>query len=76
MHGEQAGNISLVERRGAGILLSRLDLSRRRLESSLEKLVTDISYRENMGRLKNLQDRVDGAANAAREMIRFMESGA
>lgn len=72
MHLEQAGNISLVTRQGAGIMLSRKDLTRRKLGSALEQLVSDSSFRENMLRLKALQDNVDGARTAAREIIRFL----
>jgi len=75
MHGEQAGNIALVQRQGAGIMLPKQALRRRQLVTALEKIVTNDSYRENMHRLKKLQDRVDGAANAAREMVRFLEAG-
>jgi UDP:flavonoid glycosyltransferase YjiC (YdhE family) len=73
MHGEQAGNISLVQRQGAGIMLPRKALNHRRLATALERIVSDTSYRENMQRLKRLQDPIDGAAKAAREMVRFLE---
>lgn len=73
MHGEQAGNIALVQRRGAGIMLPRKALSHRRLAAALERIVTDNSYRENMRRLKRLQDPIDGATDAARETVRFIE---
>ncbi len=75
MHGEQAGNISLVARQGAGIMLTKLDLNRRKLAAALEKIVTDNSYRESMHRLKRLQDPIDGAANAALEVLRFLSPG-
>ena len=73
MHGEQAGNISLVQRQRAGIMLARKALNPRRLANALERILADNSYRENMQRLKRLQDPIDGAANAAREMVRFLE---
>ena len=73
MHGEQAGNISLVKRQGAGIMLPKMALNRRRLANALERIVNDPRYRENMLRLKNLQDPIDGSAKAAVEMIRFLE---
>lgn len=76
MHGEQAGNISLVERQGAGIMLSRKELGRHKLAAALERIVTDGSYWKNMQRLKEMQDAVDGTANAAREIERFVEGGA
>ncbi len=75
MHGEQVGNISLVQRQGAGIMLPRKSLSHRWLSKALERIATDHSYRENMQRLKRLQDQIDGAVNAAREIIRFMGGG-
>lgn len=74
MHGEQAGNISLVERQGAGIMMSRKALSRHRLAVAIERITTDKSYRENMQRLKRIQDPIDGAANAAREIVHFIAS--
>jgi len=43
------------------------------LPAALDKIATDNSYRENMLRLKQFQDPIDGAANAAREMVRFLE---
>lgn len=72
MQMEQAGNISLVVRQGAGLMLSRLDLNRPKLSAALEKLVTDKSYRDNMLRLKQLQAPINGAAKAAREIVRFL----
>ena len=72
MHGEQAGNISLVARQGAGIMLSRLDLKKKKLAAVLEKLITDPSYKANMHRLKQHQDTIDGAAKAAQEIVRFL----
>ena len=69
---EQAGNISLVARQGAGLMLTRLDLDRPRLAAALEKLVEDRSYRDNMLRLKQRQDPIDGAAKAADEIVRFL----
>ena len=73
MHLEQAGNISLVQRQYAGIMLPRKALSRRRLATGLEKILSDGSYPKNMQRLKRLQDPIDGASNAAREIIRFLD---
>jgi len=70
---EQAGNISLVERQGAGTMLSKLDLNRAQLTTALEKIVADDRYRKNMLRLKQIQDRVDGATNAARQIMSFLE---
>ena len=70
---EQAGNISLVERQGAGIMLSKLDLNRAQLTTALEKIVADDRYRQNMLRLKQIQDRVDGATNAARQIVNFLK---
>lgn len=72
MHLEQAGNISLIARQGAGIMLSRPDLTRRKLGSALERLVTDSSFPANMQRLRESQDNVDGARNAAHEIIRLL----
>jgi len=73
MHIEQAGNISLVERQGAGMLLSKLDLTPNRLAASLEKIAGEPSYRTNMQRLQQLQDPIDGPRQAADQIIKFMD---
>ncbi|MFO7586026.1 MAG: glycosyltransferase [Anaerolineales bacterium] len=72
MHLEQTGNLSLVTRQGAGLMLSKWDLNRRSLGRALERLLTDASLRQNMLRLKSLQDRVDGPAIAAQEIVNFL----
>lgn len=72
MHLEQTGNLSLVTRQGAGLMLSKWDLNRRSLGRALERLLTDASLRKNMLRLKALQDKVDGAAIAAREIMNIL----
>lgn len=76
MHGEQAGNISLVVRQGAGIMLSRLVLKKNKLALALEKLTTDPSYKSNMLHLKQLQDSINGATKAAKEIERFLNARA
>ena len=72
MHLEQTGNLSLVTRQGAGLMLSKWDLNRRSLGRALERLLTDANLRVNMLRLKSLQDKVDGPAIAAREIVNFL----
>lgn len=72
MHQEQAGNISMVKRHGAGLMLWKQLLTKRNLERALKSLVNDTSFKENMHHLKKEQDQVDGAANAAREIIKFL----
>jgi UDP:flavonoid glycosyltransferase YjiC (YdhE family) len=72
MHLEQTGNLSLVTRQGAGLMLSKWDLNSRSLSRALERLLGDTSLRDNMLRLKALQDKVDGAAVAAQEIVKFL----
>jgi len=72
MHQEQAGNISLVKKQGAGIMLWKQELTKKHLTSALETLVTDFGYRENMKRLKLEQDQIVGAAKAAQEIVNFL----
>ena len=72
MHQEQAGNVALVRKRGAGLMLWKSELTRKNLASALEQLVTDDSYRNNMQRLKQEQDEIDGAARAAQEIVNFL----
>jgi UDP:flavonoid glycosyltransferase YjiC (YdhE family) len=76
MHLEQTGNLSLVTRQGAGLMLSKWDLNRRSLGRALERLLTDASLRENMLRLKTFQDKADGPATAAREIVKFLGASA
>jgi UDP:flavonoid glycosyltransferase YjiC (YdhE family) len=75
MHLEQTGNLALVTRQGAGLMCSKWDLNRRSLGRALERLLTDPSLRQNMLRLKALQDRVDGSVIAAREIVTFLGGG-
>jgi UDP:flavonoid glycosyltransferase YjiC (YdhE family) len=72
MHLEQTGNLSLVTRRRAGLMLSKWDLNRRSLSRALQHLLADTYARSNMLHLKSLQDQVDGAARAATEIVRFL----
>jgi UDP:flavonoid glycosyltransferase YjiC (YdhE family) len=72
MHLEQTGNLSLVTRQNAGLMLSKWDLNRRSLGRALERLLRDTGLRQNMLRLKAIQDQVDGPAVAAREIVRFL----
>jgi UDP:flavonoid glycosyltransferase YjiC (YdhE family) len=73
---EQAGNISLVQRQCGGILLSRLELTRKKLGAALERLTTERGFRDNMLRLKTLQDSTDGPSVAARELLGFLDERA
>ena len=72
MHLEQTGNLSLATRQGAGLMLSKWDINRSSLGRALEQLLSDSRLRENMLRLKSLQDKVDGPAVAAREIVKFL----
>jgi UDP:flavonoid glycosyltransferase YjiC (YdhE family) len=72
MHLEQTGNLSLVTRQGAGCMLSKWDLNQHSLGCALEKILTDSTMRDNMLRLKSLQDEVDGPAIAAGEILKFL----
>jgi len=74
MHQEQTGNISLVKRQGAGLMLRKQELTRKHLASALETLVTDSRFQENMRRLKREQDKLDGAAKAAQEIVNFLQN--
>jgi UDP:flavonoid glycosyltransferase YjiC (YdhE family) len=74
MHLEQTGNLSLVTRQRAGLMLSKWDLNRRSLGCALEKLLNESTLRENMLRLKSLQDKVDGPAVAAGEIVKFLDA--
>ncbi len=74
MHQEQAGNVALVRKQGAGIMLWKQELTKRHLSSALEALITDDGYRENMKRLKSEQDQVNGAAKAAQETVNYLSA--
>ena len=59
-------------RADAGLILSKWDINRCSLGRALEQLLSDSRLRENMLRLKSLQDKVDGPAVAAREIVKFL----
>ena len=73
MHVEQAGNIALVTRQVAGLVLWKQNLTKRSLGGALEEIVTDFRYQQNMHRLRQIQNRYNGAESAAREMVKFLE---
>ncbi len=75
MHQEQAGNIAMVRKRGAGLMLWKSELTRENLAASLEKLVSDTSFQANMQKLKSEQDQIDGALKAAEEIVNFLSVG-
>ena len=64
--------VMLVARQGAGLMLTRFDLNRRKLAAALKKLVEEQDHRDSMQRLKRIQDPIDGAAKAADEIVRFL----
>ena len=53
-------------------MLWKSELTRKNLASALEGLTTDSQFRDNMKRLKLEQDKIDGAAKAAQEIINFL----
>jgi UDP:flavonoid glycosyltransferase YjiC (YdhE family) len=53
-------------------MLSKWDLNRRSLGRTLKRLLADASLRQNMLRLKAFQDKVDGAAVAAKVIVRYL----
>jgi UDP:flavonoid glycosyltransferase YjiC (YdhE family) len=72
MHLEQTDNLSLITRQGAGLMLSKWDLNRCSLGCTMEKLLSESTLRENMLRLKSLQDKVDVSTVAAGEIMKFL----
>ena len=74
MHQEQAGNVALVRKQGAGIMLWKQELTKKHLGSALERLINNDEYRKNMRRLKSEQDQVNGAANAAQEIVNHLSA--
>ena len=74
MHQEQAGNVALVRKQGAGIMLWKQELTKKHLASALERLINNDEYRKNMRRLKSDQDQVNGAANAAQEIVNYLSA--
>jgi UDP:flavonoid glycosyltransferase YjiC (YdhE family) len=63
---EQNFNLKLIERHVAGVCLSRRDLYKGMLKHSIEKILKDSIYRNNMGKLRLWQSQKDGASEAAR----------
>ncbi|MGB5834673.1 MAG: nucleotide disphospho-sugar-binding domain-containing protein [Thiohalocapsa sp.] len=73
MHQEQAGNISLVNKQGSGLMLWKQELGKNTLRQHWRHLLLIPGFeRENMKRQKLEQDKVDGAAKAAQETVNFL----
>jgi len=54
-----------VENKGGGLRLSLKSLKRGDFRPYIEKMLNNPSFKSNTKRLKGLQDRYDGAENAA-----------
>jgi len=65
LQGEQSFNLAMIERHGAGLALPLRSLKRGELRTDIERVLNEPSFTTSMRRLKELQDRHDGAVNAA-----------
>ncbi|HOW84246.1 MAG TPA: hypothetical protein PK573_16910, partial [Spirochaetota bacterium] len=66
-HGEQSMNLKLIENARAGYCLPLRYLKKTELvRKYVERILSDDSFKRNMRRLKHLQDRYNGAENAAK----------
>ena len=65
----EKANVNVARRT---LMLSKWDINMRSLNRALEQLLRDSSLRNNMRRLKSLQDKVDGPAVAASEIVKFL----
>lgn len=66
-HGEQSMNLKLIENARAGYCLPLRYLKRTGLvRKHIERILSDDSFKRNMRRLKNYQDKHNGAENAAK----------
>jgi len=63
-------------RQGGSILLSRLDLTRRKLGAAPERLTLERGFHEHAMQVKMRQDGIDGPVVAARELVGFLEARA
>ncbi len=68
LQGEQSFNLAMIERHGAGLALPLRSLKRGDLRTDIERVLNEPSFTASMRRLKELQDRHDGAENAARTL--------
>ncbi len=69
LHSEQALNVALMEKHGAGKLLRISQVDKVMLQETLIEILEDSSYKRNMVKLKDYQDRVDGPKRVADIMI-------
>jgi len=63
-------------RQCGSILLSRLDLTRRKLGAAPERLTLERGFHEHAMQVKMRQDGIDGPVVAARELVGFLEARA
>lgn len=70
-HGEQSMNLKLIQNAGGGFCLPLRYMRKKRLKRYITKILSDDSYKENMQRLKEGQDKWDGPACAAKILNEF-----
>jgi UDP:flavonoid glycosyltransferase YjiC (YdhE family) len=70
---EQQSNLEMIVRSGAGLRLPLRDFSRAKLLAGIDQVTRQPSYRQNAQRLKQLIRSVNGATNAARIILSFLE---
>ncbi len=69
LHVEQALNVALMEKHGAGKMLRISQVDKVMLQETMIEILQDSSYKRNMATLKDYQDRVDGPKRVADLMI-------
>ncbi|MCS5421361.1 MULTISPECIES: glycosyltransferase [Psychrilyobacter] len=64
LHVEQGLNVANVEKHGAGIMQIKHDIDPEEVREKVERILGDISYKENMKKLSIYQKQVDGVVKA------------
>ena len=64
LHVEQGLNVANIEKHGAGIMQIKHDIDPKEVREKVERILGDISYKENMKKLSTYQKQVDGVVKA------------
>ena len=71
---EQQANLDMLVRAGMGVRLPLRDCAGERLLSEVERVANNPRYRAEARRVQTLVRPIDGAANAAKEILDFISN--
>jgi UDP:flavonoid glycosyltransferase YjiC (YdhE family) len=72
LHPEQEFNVDLAVRRGAGLAIATRNVDSPRMTAAVRRVLGDPGFARRAGEVREIYQRVDGAANAARAILDWL----